>query len=127
MWEHDKIIQQLKQALGEKAKIRENIKHYKPDIFYMLDGSRVVVEIETYANPSKITQDIVFSHMIGANKLVLIFSNKHKRGAKRIETAYSILHMLRRCFPELCRLEVKAFWADDCEDITKLCLPLFVS
>ena len=122
MWNHETVIEHLRKLISEKAKIekKSGIEHYYPDIFCKIDGKKVVFEIETYANPSKIVQAITFSYAMGANELVIIFSNKHGRGKTRQARTESMKRILCKHFPQLCSLKVLTFYVDCLNDLDEI-------
>jgi len=122
VWDHNEVLDRLKGLMDEYGDIRtkRSIEHYSPDLVCEIAGKVVVFEVETYANPSKIVQDIVFSYVLGAEKLVIVFSNKHGRGKRRVDRATSIEDSLVKHFPQLCKLRVMPYFASDSNDLRKI-------
>jgi len=122
VWDHNEVLDRLKGLVSEYGDIRHkaSIEHYNPDIVCEIAGKIVVFEVETYANPSKIIQDIVFSYIMRAEKLVIIFSDKHSRGKNRVERADSIKQKLVEHFSELSDLNIFPRFANDLNDLEEI-------
>lgn len=105
---HNSMKRKLKELLSADVELEKlydlgeqmdwgRLDKYKPDITWRKNNKLSFFEVEYYYNQDKIVRDIVYTCLLNAEQLVLIFSNKKTDwgdGGKRVEATYYLVQRL---------------------------------
>jgi len=126
---HNSVVSYIRSKLNAKEE-HFSIKHptkpevkveYRPDVALKKDGKYVIIEVESYRG-TKILEDLLFPSIMDEHldSVIIIFSNKERRGQRRVKSAKALEQILRHHFPNMPIAHIK--WVEDENDerLTKM-------